>query len=89
MVLINPYFTKDFMMFSFSLEHTIAGVLLQKNDQNLEHPISFYRKYLRDSTLKYDIMEKKAYALVKYLKEFRVYILQSHTIIYVPSGANK
>jgi hypothetical protein len=33
--------------------------------------------------LKYDIMEKKSYALVKDLKEFRVYILHCHTISYV------
>jgi hypothetical protein len=46
------------MKFSFSLEHTIATILLQKNEQNLEQPIAFYRKDLRDSTLKYDIMEK-------------------------------
>ena len=35
-VLISPNFTKDFHIFSFSLEHTIAGVLLQKNDQGQE-----------------------------------------------------
>ena len=27
-MLINPYFTKYFMIFSFSCEHTIARVLL-------------------------------------------------------------
>ena len=57
-VMISPYFTKDFMIFSFASEHTIAGVLLHKNEKNLEHPIAFYSKALRDSTLKYDIMEK-------------------------------
>ena len=34
-------------------------------------------------------MGKQAYALVKSLKEFRVYILHSHTIVYVPSVAIK
>ena len=34
-------------------------------------------------------MEKQAYALVKSLKEFRVYIMQSHSIVYVPSTAIK
>jgi hypothetical protein len=57
-VLVSPDYTKYFMIFSFSLEHTIAGVLLQKNKQNLEQPISFYNKSLRDSTLNYNIMEK-------------------------------
>ena len=72
-VLISPNFIEDFLIFSFASEHTIVGVLLQNNDQNLEQPIAFYSKVLRDSTLKYDIMEKQAYALVKDLKEFRVH----------------
>ena len=33
--------------------------------------------------MKYNIMEKQAYALIKALKDFRVYILHSHTIAYV------
>ena len=57
-VLVNPNFSKEFMIFSFALEHTITWVLLQKNEQNLEQPISIYNKALRESTLKYDIMEK-------------------------------
>jgi hypothetical protein len=77
------------MIFSFASEHTIAGVLLQKNDQNLEQPIAFYSRALRDSTLNYNIMEKQAYALVKALKEFRVYILHSHVIAFVPNSAVK
>ena len=31
-VLISPDFQKDFVVFTFALEHTIAVVLLQKND---------------------------------------------------------
>ena len=31
-VLVSPNFGKDFMIFSFASEHTIAGVLLQKNE---------------------------------------------------------
>ena len=39
--------------------------------------------------MKYDIMEKQAYPLIKELKEFRVYILHSHVVDYVPSVAIK
>jgi hypothetical protein len=88
-VLANPNFEKDFILFSFASEHTIVGVLLQKDEQNFENPIAYYIKTLRDAPLKYDIMEKQAYALVKALKEFRVYILHSHTTAYVPSSSVK
>ena len=62
---------------------------MQKNEQNEEQPIAFYNKALRDSTLKYDIMKKKEYAYVRALKEFRVYILHSHSTVFVPSAAIK
>jgi hypothetical protein len=88
-VLASPNFEKDFILFSFASEHTILGVLLQKDDQGFEKPIAYYNKKLRDAPFKYDIMEKQAYALVKALKEFRVYILHSHTTSYVPSSSVK
>ena len=88
-MLVSPNFDKEFMIFSFASEHTIAGVLLQNNEQNEEQPIAFYNKTLRDSTLKYNIMEKQAYSSMKALKKFRVYILHSHSIFFVPSVAIK
>jgi hypothetical protein len=68
LVLSSPNFEKDFILFSFASEHTIASVLLQKDDHNFEKPIAYYNKTLRDAPLKYDIMDKKAYDLVKALK---------------------
>jgi hypothetical protein len=67
-ILASPDYAKDFILFCFASEHTIARVLLQKNKKNFEMSISYYKKTLRDSPLKHDIMEKQAYALVKYLK---------------------
>ena len=88
-VLISPDFKKDFIIFSFASEHTIAAVLLQKNDQGFEQPIAFFSKTLRDATLKYNIMEKQALALVKAINFFIVYILYSHIISYVPNSVVK
>jgi hypothetical protein len=62
---------------------------LQKNDQGQEKPIAFFNKALRDAELRYEIMEKQAYALVKDLKAFRVYVLHSKIIEYVPSASVK
>ena len=86
-VLVSPDYSKYFMIFSAS-EHTIARVLLQKHNHNLEQPIYFYKKSLRDSTLNYNIMEKQAYALVKEM-EFRVCILHSHVVPYFSNSAVK
>jgi len=57
LVLISPDFTKDFIIFPFASEHTVAVVLLQKNDEGFEQTIAFFRKALRDDALKYNIME--------------------------------
>jgi hypothetical protein len=59
---------------------------LQRNDEGYEQPISFFNNTLRDSKLKYDIMDKHTYALVKYLKYFRIYVLHYNIIANVPSS---
>ena len=33
----------------------MAVVLLQKNDEGLDHPIAFFNRTLRDAELKYDV----------------------------------
>jgi ribonuclease HI len=88
-VLISPDYSKDFLIFSFASCDTVAAVLLQKNEQGREQPIAFYSKALRDAELRYEAMEKQAYALVKALKAFRVYVLHSKIIAYVPSASVK
>lgn len=88
-VLTSPRFDQDFIIFSFAFEHTIAVVLLQKDDQGCEKLIAFFSRALRDAPLKYKIMEKQAYALVKAVKDFRIYILYSHIIAYVPNAVVK
>ena len=88
-VLASPDFNKYLLIFSYASDHTIARVLLKKNDQNDEQPIAFFSKVRREGELKYDIMEKQAYALIKSLKDFRFYILHPHIIAYVPSSTMK
>jgi hypothetical protein len=86
LVLANPDFKKYFILFSFTSEHTIDGVLLQKDEHNFKNPINYFNRKLRDFPLRYDIMEKKAYTLAKSLKKFRTYILHSRIIDFVPSN---
>lgn len=85
-VLITPDYSKDFLIFSFAFEDTIVVVLLQKNTKGFEHPIGFFNNALRDAELKNNIMEKQSYALVMELKSFKVYMLHSKVIEYVPSN---
>ena len=70
--LISPDYTKGFYILSFASYDTVATFLLQKDDEGLDHPIAFFSKTLRDTELKYDPIEKQAYALIKSLKYFRI-----------------
>ena len=58
-VLASPDYLKYFMIFSFASEHTLAVVLLQKNEEGFEQPIAFFSKSLRDAELKYDKWKNK------------------------------
>jgi len=84
-ILTSPKFDRDFIIFSFALEHIIAAVLLQKDDQGCEKPITFFSKALRDAPLNYKIMEKQDFSLVKAIQDFRVYILYLNVITYMPN----
>jgi hypothetical protein len=88
-VLISPNYSKEFLIFSFTSDDSIAAVLLQRNDQGQEKPIAFFSSALRDAELRYEIMEKQAYALVKALKAFRIYVFHSRVTAYVPSPSVK
>jgi hypothetical protein len=88
-VLANPDYLKEFLIFSFAFKHMIVTILLQKNEEGFEQPIAFFSKSLRDTEMRYDIMEKKAYIMVKELKDFRTYVLHSKVIPYVPTNSVK
>jgi hypothetical protein len=88
-MLISTDYSKDFLIFSFASFDTIAVVMLKKNAEGSKKPISFFSWALRDVEVKYDLMEKQAYTLVKDLKYFRVYVLHSKIITYVPSAIVK
>ena len=88
-VLISPDYSKEFHIFSFSSEDTIASVLFQKNKEGKEQPIAFMSRALQHLELKYTTMEKQAYALVKSLKHFITYVGYSKIIGYVPHSAIK
>jgi hypothetical protein len=42
-VLASPDFTKDFILFSFASEHTIVGMLLQKDEQKFREAHSLFQ----------------------------------------------
>lgn len=82
-VLISPNYSKTFFLYSFALDHSIAGVLTHRDDNQDERPIAFMSFPLRDTTLRYSTLEKQAYDLVQSVTKFRHYILRSKVIAVV------
>ena len=60
-----------------------------KNEDSHDQPIAFFSKVMRDVQLKYEIIEKQAYALIQALKSFRMYVLHSPITAYVHNNAMK
>ena len=56
---------------------------MQENKEGIQAPIAFMNMPLKNQELRYSQMEKHAYAVVRALKNFRFYILHSHSVIYV------
>lgn len=51
--------------------------------------MALFSQVLGDAKLKYKILEKKEYSLVKYLNVFMTYILQYNIATYVPNTTFK
>ena len=60
-LLVSPDYTKDIMGFHFYSEYTMGTFLLQNIKYGYEQPIAFFNRALRDTKLKCNIMEKKAF----------------------------
>lgn len=80
-----PNYGKPMEIFSFASFHTVFVVFMQKNSEDFEQPIAFFSKSFLATKLKYDLSEKKAYALVKVVKDFRSYLMGVTMVAYMPS----
>ena len=80
----SPNLDKDFILYTFASDDSLAAVLTQKEDGGDEFPISFMSTGLQGAELNYPAIDKKAYAVFKAVKQFRPYILKNRTKVIVP-----
>ena len=80
----SPDFEKDFILYTFASDDSLAAVLTQKEDGGDEFPISFMSTGLQGAKLNYPAVDKQAYAVFKAVKQFRPYILNNQTKVIVP-----
>jgi hypothetical protein len=86
-MLRSPDFNRDFFLYTFASDQSLALVLTQKDDENNEAPVSFMSTNLQGSELNYPAVDKQAYVVYKAVKHFRSYILKNHTKVIMPHPA--
>ena len=73
-VLHSPDWTKPFLLATDASDVGVGAVLLQLDDQGIEHPISYFSKKLSLPQRKYSTVEKETLALILALQHFEVYV---------------
>lgn len=82
-VSINPNFGKDFILYAYGGFDVISAMLVQKNLEGLEQPITFFSKGLGDFEQRCNFFEKHVLSIVKSLKKFRHLLTHNKMILRV------
>lgn len=85
----SPNFDNEFILYTFSSDHSIVVVLTQKNEEGEEFLVSFMSTGLQGDELKYPSIDNQAFAVFKDVKHFRLYLFRSHTKIIIPHSTVK
>lgn len=86
-ILAHPDFSKQFILSTDSSDLAIAGMLGQRDDDGIIHPISYYSRKLTNQELKYPIMEKELKAIVDSVKAFKQYLYGRKFIVRCDNAA--
>ena len=87
-ILTAPDFKYSFKLAVDASDVAAGAVLLQKDDEDVEHPVCYFSKKFNKSQRNYSTIEKEWLALVLALQHFEVYVTSSSLPIVVYSDHN-
>ena len=87
-VLAAPDFESSFKLAVDASDVAAGAVLLQEDDEGVEHPVCYFSKKFNKSQRNYSTIEKECLALMLALQHFEVYISSSSLPIVVYSDHN-
>jgi hypothetical protein len=80
-LLFPPNYIQDYFLYLAVSEYTIGMVLVQEDDARDEHVIYYLSQSLTLTEIKYQHVEKLAFATVQAVQRFRHYILSKKTTV--------
>ena len=73
----SPDFDKDFILYTFASDDSLAAVLTQKEEGGDEFPISFMSTGLQGAELNYPAIDKQAYTVFTAVRQFKPYLIKN------------
>ena len=87
-VLLAPNFNKEFKLAVDAIDIDSGGVLLQEDDNGVDHPVCYFSKKFNKHQRNYSTVEKEYLSLILALQHFEVYLTSSPSPIVVFSHHN-
>lgn len=82
-VLRTPDFNHPFKLACDASDRAVAGVLLQGDEEGIDHPIAYYSKKLNPAQTNYSTIEKELLSIILSLEHFSFYILPSDPLTII------
>ena len=87
-VLSAPDFNKSFKLFIDASDITLGGVLLQEDNQGIDHPVCYFSQKFNSHQCNYSTYEKETLALLFLLQHFDIYLRPTIAPIQVYTDHN-
>ena len=87
-VLKAPDFSKEFKLAVDASDFGAGAVLIQSDEDGIDHPICYYSKKFDCHQVKYSTIEKELLALILALSHFEVYIGSNSNVLLVYTDHN-
>jgi hypothetical protein len=89
-VLLAPYFNKNFKLAVDASDIGAGGVLIQEDNNCVDHPVCYFSKKFNEHQKNYSTTEKECLALILAIRHFEVYLTSSSCpllslVITIPS----
>ena len=81
-ILCYPDYSKMFQIHCDASDIALGSVLMQKDEDGIDHPVSYFSRKFNNAEINYTVTEKEALAIVESVKHYSQYVYGYHFQIY-------